>query len=99
MHQQQQYYKTKYRKLQQLGKIQISNISTYQGRLEASVSGCTVILALTVAHHLQNPDSCTTISSEAIENVINVQCSLILHVIRNKLSLDKHAMIIPSDVI
>ena len=98
MRQQQEYYKARYMKYQQMGKIQISSIDTYQGRISASTNGCTVISALIVARHLQDPQRYTAISNATIQNVIDVQCGPILRTIRNKLGLGGHALIIPSDV-
>jgi hypothetical protein len=98
MRQQQEYYKAMYMKYQQSGKIQVSSIDTYQGRVSESTNGCTVISALIVARHLQDRQPYTMISNTTIQNVIDTQCGPILRTIRKKLSLGGHALIIPSDV-
>ena len=98
MRQQQEYYKAMYNKYQQLGKIQISPIDTFQGRISESTNGCTVISALIVARHLQEAQPYTVISNATVQNVIDVQCGPILRTIRKKLGLGGHALIIPSDV-
>ena len=74
MRQQQEYYKAMYNKYQQMGKIQVSSIDTYQGRVSESTNGCTVISALIVARHLQDSKPFTMISNAAVQNVIDVQC-------------------------
>jgi hypothetical protein len=100
-------YRNQYEQLQSTRRIQVSSLSTYQGRVSASTNGCTVISALVAAHHLDNglpkPSSTSfsstmAITNELIGHVIDTQCGPILRVIRQKLGLGGHALIIPSDV-
>jgi hypothetical protein len=100
-------YLKQYEQLQSTRRIQVSSLSTYQGRVSASTNGCTVISALVAAHHLDNglskPSSASysstvAITNELIGHVIDTQCGPILRVIRQKLGLGSHALIIPSDV-
>jgi hypothetical protein len=98
MRQLQDYYQARYQKYQQLRKIQIAPIDTYQGRISESTNGCTVISALIVARHLQETQPYTMISNATVQSVIDTQCGPILRTIRRKLGLGGHALIIPSDV-
>jgi hypothetical protein len=100
-------YLNQYEQLQSSRRIQVSSLSTYQGRVSASTNGCTVISALVAAHHLDNGlskpsstsySSTVAITNELIGHVIDTQCGPILRVIRQKLGLGSHALIIPSDV-
>lgn len=98
MQQRQALSRNQYNKLQQSGRIQVMGINTYQGRIAASTNGCTVISALVAARHLNDDTNTGAISSETIQQVIDVDCGPILRTIRRKLGLGGHALIIPSDV-
>jgi hypothetical protein len=89
-------YKQTYVKYQQAGKIKVSGINTYQGRLIESTNGCTVISALVAAHQLSSRSGAVT--DATVINVIDRQCGPLLREIRGKLGLGGHALIIPSDV-
>lgn len=91
----QMQYESDYKKLVKEGKIIVSTINTYQGRVSASTNGCTVISALLVSHHLQ---SSTGVQDSSIVHVIDRQCGPLLKEIRSKLGLGGNALIIPSDV-
>jgi hypothetical protein len=98
MREQKQYYYIKYKQCKRGGKIRIFSIETYQGRKSESTNGCTVISALVVANHLQDPEPFTTISTATIQDVIDNQCGPILRNIRKKLGLSGSAYISPSEV-
>jgi len=113
MHVLQEQYRQDYVRYQQMGKIQVSGIRTYQGRVDASTNGCTVISALIAAQHLQSASGSSSSSSsggggggtsgggitnDQICRIIDAQCGPILRNIRSKLGLGGHALIIPSDV-
>jgi hypothetical protein len=91
----QDQYRQDYLHYQSVGKIQVSGIDTYQGRLSNSTNGCTVISALVAAFHLANS---TGVTDRAIMQVIDRDCGPLLREIRSKLGLDGCALIIPSDV-
>ena len=77
-------------------RIQLSNLGTYQGRVDESTNGCTVISALVVARHLR-PGS-PGVTDKEVNNVIDRECGPILRQIRRKLQLPGCSLIIPSDV-
>jgi hypothetical protein len=87
--------KAKHRKYQQEGKIQISPLRTYQGRVSGSTNGCTVISACVVSNHME---SHAGISAVQIQSVIDSDCVPLLSAIRKKLGLGYASLIIPSDV-
>jgi hypothetical protein len=91
----QDQYRQDYLHYQSVGKIQVSGIDTYQGRMSNSTNGCTVISALVAAFHLANS---TGVTDRAIMQVIDRDCGPLLREIRSKLGLDGCALIIPSDV-
>lgn len=77
----------------------------YQGRLSStpqfdSTNGCTVISPLVVATHVsqQYTASLYGITNSAINDIIDKRAPPILSIIRSKLGLNRHALIIPSDV-
>jgi hypothetical protein len=84
-----------HRQLQQLGKIQISQLQTYQGRISGSTNGCTVISACCVSKHMETRGG---ITDQQITSVVDRDCIPLLRSIRNKLDLGAASMIIPSDV-
>lgn len=91
-------------------RIEIIKLSTYQGRLSHtpqydSTNGCTVISPLIVATHISphhyttnNPQYKLGISNTEIQEIIDKRCVPILQLVRKKLGLNTHALIIPSDV-
>jgi hypothetical protein len=81
---------------QHKGKIQVSQLGTYQGRYRDSTNGCTVISALVVAKHLRPASSGVT--DQEVNNVIDQEAGPLLRAIRNKLHLSDGSLIIPSDV-
>eukprot|EP00934_Nitzschia_sp_Nitz4_P006824 Nitzschia sp. Nitz4//scaffold40_size135432//68543//70201//NITZ4_003246-RA/size135432-processed-gene-0.67-mRNA-1//-1//CDS//3329551225//6814//frame0 len=85
----------KYNEYLQRRLIQISPLSTYQGRIAGSTNGCTVISATIVSKHLESQAG---IRNAEIENVIDRDCVPLLRAIRSKLGLGGAALIIPSDV-
>ena len=91
-----EYANREYSNYQRNGKITIGSLGTYQGRVDGSTNGCTVISALVVAHHL-HPGS-SGVSSKEVDAVIDRECGPILKQIRRKLQLPGCSLIIPSDV-
>jgi len=79
----------------QSGKIQISKLGTYQGRVRGSTNGCTVISALCASRHLETQTGLTT---SLANQVIDQMCVPLLRKIRTKLQLGDGSLIIPSDV-
>ena len=81
------------------GRIRISKIDTYQGRVPASTNGCTVIAPLLCIHHFHNdsviPDP--GLPDGVIVQVIDEETPNILPKVREDLGLVKDAFIIPSD--
>jgi hypothetical protein len=92
----QQQYEQDYIGNQQAGKIRVTALDTYQGRVNSSTNGCTVISALVVSHHLQSNGR--GIQNSQVTHVMDSQCGPLLRAIRSKLGLGGHALIIPSDV-
>ena len=96
-----QKYTAKYLELQQHSRVEISLLSTFQGRLNGnplrdSTNGCTVISPLVASQHLKSEG--WGLSNSAIERVIDDQAPSILRAVRTKLGLAGGALIIPSDV-
>ena len=84
-----------YVKFQQERKIIVSALNTYQGRVNGSTNGCTVISACVVSKHLQTHGGVT---DAHISNIVDRDCIPLLRTIRNKLGLSGSSLIIPSDV-
>ena len=84
-----------YVKFQQERKIIVSALNTYQGRVNGSTNGCTVISACVVSKHLQNHGGVT---DSHISSIIDRDCIPLLRTIRQKLDLTGSSLIIPSDV-
>jgi len=76
-------------------RIDVMNLSTYQGRIPQSTNGCAVISPLVVSRHLR---SRSAVGDDEIVEVIDKQCGPLLREIRGKLKLGGAALIIPSDV-
>jgi hypothetical protein len=85
----------KHREFLQTGKIQISPLRTYQGRVSGSTNGCTVISACCVSRHMETHGG---ITDQQVNAVIDRDCVPLLRSIRNKLDLGAASLIIPSDV-
>lgn len=83
-----------YREHLQSGRIQISTLNTYQGRVGGSTNGCTVISACVVSKHLEGRG----ITDAEIQSIIDRDCVPLLRAIRSKLGLGGGSLIIPSDV-
>ena len=81
------------------GRIRISKVDTYQGRIPSSTNGCTVIAPLLCIHHFHNdtviPDP--GLPDGVIVQVIDEETPNILPKVREDLGLVKDAFIIPSD--
>jgi hypothetical protein len=84
----------RYREYLQKGKIQISTLNTYQGRISGSTNGCTVISACVVSRHLQGRG----ITDAEVQSIVDKECVPLLSTIRSKLGLGGGSLIIPSDV-
>lgn len=94
--------------------IEITRLGTYQGRLGASsprydsTNGCAVISPLVVATHIfpqhvgkaqrQPNASQYSVSNSAVNDIMDKRAPPILQKVRAKLGLNRHALIIPSDV-
>jgi hypothetical protein len=89
-----------YNRYQRMGRIRVIPLDTYQGRVNESTNGCTVISALVAATHLRAAanGSGGGVTNAQITAVIDRQCGPLLRQIRSKLGLGGHALIIPSDV-
>lgn len=85
---------TKYQEYLQRGRIQISVLNTYQGRISGSTNGCTVISACVVSKHLQGRG----VTDAEIQTIIDQDCIPLLGAIRRKVGLGGASLIIPSDV-
>mmetsp|Transcript_1264 Transcript_1264/g.2871 ORF Transcript_1264/g.2871 Transcript_1264/m.2871 type:complete len:545 (+) Transcript_1264:149-1783(+) len=85
----------KHRKYRQEGKIQVSPLRTYQGRVDGSTNGCTVISACVVSKHMETRGG---VSDNQVQSVIDNECIPLLRSIRKKLGLGGASLIIPSDV-
>ena len=83
------------------GRVRISTIRTYQGRLNGSVNGCTVIAPLLCIRHFQrytgDYQDPGLLDSDILQ-VIDVETPALLPEVRTKLGLTKDALIIPADV-
>ncbi|GAX10635.1 hypothetical protein FisN_14Lh142 [Fistulifera solaris] len=82
------------------GRIWISYINTYQGRMVASTNGCTIIAPLLCMHHLIETDGplpYSGIPDDDIEQAIDKETPIILTELRQELGLLEHAFLIPSD--
>jgi hypothetical protein len=95
--------RNEYETLCKLKKVQVFQLSTYQGKYSQpgrdSTNGCTVISPLVAINHLNNENNGGAgISDLMIENVIDNTAPSILIRVRRKLGLSGHALIIPSDV-
>jgi hypothetical protein len=85
----------KHQKYVQEGKIQVSPLRTYQGRISGSTNGCTVISACIVSKHMETHGGVT---DAQVQSVIDSECIPLLRSIRTKLDLGGASLIIPSDV-
>lgn len=85
----------KHRQYRQEGKIQVSPLRTYQGRVNGSTNGCTVISACVVSKHMETHGG---VNDNQIQSVIDSECVPLLRAIRKKLGLSGASLIIPSDV-
>jgi USP8 dimerisation domain len=90
-------HRTEYLKLADQGHISVSCLNTYQGRVNESTNGCTVISALVAANHMIKRDM-GTVTNDEITHIIDNVCGPVLRKIRSKLGLPAHALLIPSDV-
>jgi hypothetical protein len=82
------------------GRIRITFINTYQGRMVASTNGCTIIAPLLCMHHLIETDGplpYSGIPDFDIEQAIDKETPVILTELRQELGLLEHAFLIPSD--
>lgn len=85
----------KHTSYRQAGKIQVSPLRTYQGRVNGSTNGCTVISACVVSKHMETHGGVT---DAQIQSVIDSECVPLLRAIRRKAGLGEASLIIPSDV-
>lgn len=90
-----EYALAKHRKYRQEGKIQVSPLRTYQGRINGSINGCTVISACVVSKHMETHGG---VNDSQIQSVIDSECVPLLRAIRKKVGLGGTSLIIPSDV-
>mmetsp|Transcript_7295 Transcript_7295/g.17852 ORF Transcript_7295/g.17852 Transcript_7295/m.17852 type:complete len:925 (+) Transcript_7295:50-2824(+) len=85
-------------------RVIISEVPTYQGRVEGSTNGCTVIAPLMCINHFHNnanlvnmPHEDNGLTDEEIANVIDKEATSILPTIRQQLGLVQDAFLIPAD--
>lgn len=93
-----EFYREDFEALCTAGRIRVSFINTYQGRLPESTNGCTVIAPLLCIHHLldhQIPDP--GVPDAVIQRVIDEETPAILTELRRDLGLSSQAFLIPSD--
>lgn len=94
-----QCYVEDFQHLQNVGKVSVYYLDTYQGKNPASVNGCTVIAPLLAIHHFHNTnDGADILADSTIENIIDIETPKILPRVRENLGLCSSALIIPSDV-
>ena len=89
------HIEARYQTYRQEGKIQIAPLRTYQGRVNGSTNGCTVISACVVSKHMETHGGVT---DNQIQSVIDSECVPLLRAIRKKNGLGGASLIIPSDV-
>lgn len=81
------------------GRVRLSRVPTYQGRVPDSTNGCTVIAPLLCIHHFHNeqiiPDR--GLPDQIIVEVIDEETPTILPRVRERLGLSKDAFLIPVD--
>ena len=85
--------------LRNMGRVRISRVPTYQGRIPDSTNGCTIIAPLLCIHHFHNeqiiPDP--GLPDQVIIEVLDVETPSILPKVRHELGLVPDAFLIPSD--
>lgn len=88
------------------GRIRVTHVDTFQGKLPGSVNGCTVIAPLLCIHHFINFTEPSTngersddpgLPDETIKTVIDEEVPSILPKIREELGVVQGAFLIPSD--
>jgi len=78
--------------LQERSQLIITYTNTYQGKVEGSINGCTVIAPLLCLHHFLEP-----VTEQVIQSVVDEETPNILHELRTSLGLPAQAFLIPSD--
>ncbi len=99
-------YQNEFAKCLNFNKIQLHSLATFQGRINGSTNGCTVIAPLLCISFFKSGKEPQIVDSqylgglsdEAISEVIDVHTSEILPKVRKNLGLGKDTFIIPSDV-
>jgi hypothetical protein len=85
--------------LRDAGRVMVSQVPTYQGRVPDSTNGCAVIAPLLCIHHFINdnvvPDPGLT--DRTIVEVLDEETPAILPIVRQTLGLVKDAFLIPVD--
>ena len=95
------------------GRIQLSHIPTYQGRVPGSINGCTVIAPLLCIHHFTHDHTSTStsasttsgssiipdqgLSNDEIQHVLDEEVPSLLPALREQLGVAPQAFLIPSD--
>jgi hypothetical protein len=105
-----QLYHEDFDSLQQSGRVRISFIDTYQGRIPASTNGCTVIAPLLCVQHLHTPAHTQHTSPSYVErvsdpglpdatvrDVLDVAAPVVLTELRAALGVAAQAFLIPAD--
>lgn len=94
-----QYHHEGFDALRNNGRVIVSKIPTWQGRVPDSTNGCTVIAPLLCIHHFHNssqiPDN--GLEDKIILTVIDDETPNILPMVRKRLGLVKDAFLIPAD--
>ena len=90
-----------FERLREQEKVAVSRIATYQGRIQDSTNGCTVIAPLLCARYFETKRNKSSplarLSDEKITEVIDSECPSLLPAIRTSLGVSKNAFLIPHD--
>jgi hypothetical protein len=93
------YYHEDFDVLRDTGRIIITQVPTWQGRVPDSTNGCTVIAPLLCIHHFHNeqmiPDP--GLPDQIIVEVLDEETPNILPMVRKQLGLVQDAFLIPAD--
>jgi hypothetical protein len=93
------YYHEDFDALRDTGRVIITQVPTWQGRVPNSTNGCTVIAPLLCIHHFHNeqfiPDP--GLPDQIIVEVLDEETPNILPMVRKQLGLVQDAFLIPAD--
>jgi len=93
-----------FERLRETKKIEVTRVDTYQGRIEGSTNGCTVIAPLLCIRYFKSETKkssqdggCSRLSDETIASIIDTESPSLLPAIRKALGVAKSAFLIPHD--